>query len=139
MGTVMQTHYKSPFPALNVKRRNEDLYTDTVYADTPAIDDGSTSAQFFVGRDTGIWSMYQLRTSLCSDFLTIQVSGKQQWVGKPNVRIFFPRYPTSLLQSILQTSWTESPDLGITKRTVWKHLYCISPQQREWDTQYIAA
>ena len=62
MGPVMQTHYKSPYPALNVKRRNEDLYTDTVYADTPAIDDGSTSAQFFVGRDTGVCDVYGMKS-----------------------------------------------------------------------------
>jgi len=41
--------YRSPFPALNVKRRHEPVATDTIYSDTPAIDDGSTCAQFFVG------------------------------------------------------------------------------------------
>ena len=38
--------YKAPFPALNVHRRNEDVATDYIYCDTPAIDDGSTGAQF---------------------------------------------------------------------------------------------
>ena len=46
--TILKKHYKSPNPALNVKRREEDLATDTVFSDTPAIDDGSTVAQFFV-------------------------------------------------------------------------------------------
>ena len=36
--------FRSPFPALNVTRRNEDVATDTVYADTPAIGGGETIA-----------------------------------------------------------------------------------------------
>jgi len=45
-------HYRSHFPALNVDHRCEAVATDTVYSDTPAIDDGATCAQVFVGRDT---------------------------------------------------------------------------------------
>ena len=45
-----RTHLKSRFPALNVRRRNKPVATDTVWADEPAIDDGSTAAQVFVGR-----------------------------------------------------------------------------------------
>ena len=43
----MHRFYKSPFPALNVARRNEDLLTYIIYSDTPAIDDGATSAALF--------------------------------------------------------------------------------------------
>ena len=38
--TILKKHYKSPFPALNVSRRNEPVATDTVYSDTPAFDNG---------------------------------------------------------------------------------------------------
>jgi hypothetical protein len=41
-GTILKKHYKSPFPALNVKRRDEPVATDTVFSDTPAIDGGET-------------------------------------------------------------------------------------------------
>jgi hypothetical protein len=34
-------------PMLTTPRRNEDVATDTLYSRTPAIDDGSTAAQFF--------------------------------------------------------------------------------------------
>ena len=34
MSTTLTKHYKSPFPANNVHRRNEPLATDTVYSDT---------------------------------------------------------------------------------------------------------
>ena len=52
MSTVLKKHCESPFPALNVPRRDEAVAADTVCSDTPAADDGSTSAQFFVGVDT---------------------------------------------------------------------------------------
>jgi hypothetical protein len=50
MSDVMKRFYKSPYPALNVPRRNEDLLTDVIYSDTPAIDDGSTRAAIYSGR-----------------------------------------------------------------------------------------
>ena len=50
MSSVLQKHYKSPFPACNIRRRNQSVATDTVHSDTPAIDLGATSAQIFVGR-----------------------------------------------------------------------------------------
>jgi hypothetical protein len=37
-GTILKKHYKSPFPALNVQRRNERFTRDTVYSDGPDID-----------------------------------------------------------------------------------------------------
>ena len=47
--TICQ-HWKSRFPACNVKRRNEAVATDTIFSDTPAIDNGAKAAQLFVGR-----------------------------------------------------------------------------------------
>ena len=37
--------FKTPFPACNVPRRNEDVATDTVYSDTPAFCGGETYAK----------------------------------------------------------------------------------------------
>ena len=53
-----RTHLKSRFPALNVHRRNEPVATDTVWADEPAVDDGSMAAQLFVGRNTYVTAVY---------------------------------------------------------------------------------
>jgi len=44
VSTILKKHYKSPYPAMNVLRRDEPVATDTVYSDTPAINDGSKSA-----------------------------------------------------------------------------------------------
>jgi hypothetical protein len=45
-------HFKSRFPALNVHRRNEPVATDTIFSETPAVDNGSTCAQIFVGTES---------------------------------------------------------------------------------------
>ena len=48
-GTTLRQQVQAPNPVLNIPRRNEDVATDTLYSDTPAIDDGSTACQFFIG------------------------------------------------------------------------------------------
>ena len=48
---------------LTTPRRNEDVATDTLYSRTPAIDDGSTAAQFYVGRASHFRSVMPLGSS----------------------------------------------------------------------------
>ena len=62
MGETMKRFYKSPYPALNVARRAEDLLTDVVYSDTPAIDDGSTSAAVYSGKKSHVMDIYGMKT-----------------------------------------------------------------------------
>ena len=51
----MRRHFKSRFPGANVPRREETVATDTIFSDTPALDDGipghggCTMMQFFCG------------------------------------------------------------------------------------------
>lgn len=58
----MKNTYYSPFPALNVKRRSEPVATDAVFADTPAIDNGSKCAQVFVGTKTFVSDVYGMKS-----------------------------------------------------------------------------
>ena len=37
--------------------------TDTIFSDTPAVDDGSTMAQFFCGRDTLVCDAYGIKST----------------------------------------------------------------------------
>ena len=48
----IKKHFKSRNPVFNIPRCSEAVATDTIFFDTPAVDDGSTMAQFFCGRDT---------------------------------------------------------------------------------------
>ena len=60
-------HFKSRFPALNIHRRREPVATDTIYSDTPAINNGATAAQIFVGIETLVTDVYSMKTD--SDFV----------------------------------------------------------------------
>ena len=59
---TLKQHWRSRFPACNVKRRNEPVATDTVFSDTPAADSGVTAAQIFVGRESLVADVYGLKT-----------------------------------------------------------------------------
>ena len=61
-GTLLKQSFKSANPALNVLRRKESVACDIVYADVPAIDDGSTAAVLFVGYDTQVTDVYGIKT-----------------------------------------------------------------------------
>jgi hypothetical protein len=54
--------FKSPNPTLNVTRRNEPVACDIIYADVPAIDDGSIAAVLFVGTDTQVTDVYGIKS-----------------------------------------------------------------------------
>jgi hypothetical protein len=59
--TICQ-HWKSRFPACNVKRRNEAVATDTIFSDTTAVDNGARAAQLFVGRTSLVADVYGIKT-----------------------------------------------------------------------------
>ena len=44
----LKKHFEAGNPVFNIPRRNEGVATDTIFSDTPATNDGSTMAQFFV-------------------------------------------------------------------------------------------
>ena len=45
-----------------MKRRSKPVAADTVHSDTPAIDDGSTCMQLFVGTATLVTDVYRMKT-----------------------------------------------------------------------------
>jgi hypothetical protein len=59
---TLKQHWRSRFPACNVKKRNEPVATDTMFSDTQAVDSGFTAAQLFVGRHSLVADAYGLKT-----------------------------------------------------------------------------
>ena len=59
----IKKHFKSRNPVFNIPRRSEAVATDTIFSDTPAVDDGSTMAQFFCGRDTLVCDVYGIKST----------------------------------------------------------------------------
>ena len=57
----MRKHSKSRNPTLNIPRRHEPVATDTVFSDTPAVDNGVKQAQVFVGRYTLLAEAYPMK------------------------------------------------------------------------------
>ena len=49
-GHSLRNQILSPNPILNIPRRHEEVATDTLYSSEEAFDDGSTAAQFYIGR-----------------------------------------------------------------------------------------
>jgi len=58
---ILQT-IKSPWPANKVRRRNEPVATDTIKAQAPAVDDGSTMTQLFIGRKSLMADAHGVKT-----------------------------------------------------------------------------
>ena len=59
----IKKHFKSRNPVFNIPRCSEAVATDTIFSDTPAVDDGSTMAQFFCGRDTLVYDAYGIKST----------------------------------------------------------------------------
>ena len=62
-GGKLWKRFKAPNPALNIMRRNEDVATDTIYGPCAAVHNGSTAAQFFIGRKSGFVAIEPLGKS----------------------------------------------------------------------------
>ena len=58
----LKKHFKSRNPVVNIPRRHDPVATDAIFSDTPAINDGSTMAHFFVGRDTLVCDAYGIKS-----------------------------------------------------------------------------
>ena len=68
-GTAPQTqdyikkHFESRNPVFSIPRCSEAVATDTIFSDTPAVDDGPTMAQFFCGHDTFVCDAYGIKST----------------------------------------------------------------------------
>jgi hypothetical protein len=61
-GTTLKHTFKSPNLALNVTHHNKSVACDIVYADVPAVDDGSIAAVIFVGIDSQVTKIHGIKS-----------------------------------------------------------------------------
>ena len=59
----IKNHFKPRNPVFSIPRCSEAVATDTIFSDTPAVDDGSTMAQFFCGHDTLVCDAYGIKST----------------------------------------------------------------------------
>ena len=59
----IKKHFKPGNRVFSISRCSEAGATDTIFSDTPAVDDGSTMAQFFCGHDTLVCDAYGIKST----------------------------------------------------------------------------
>ena len=70
-------HFKPRNPVFSIPRCSEAVATDTIFSDTPAVDDGSTMAQFFCGHDTLVCDAYGIKST--KQFINILSDKIRKW------------------------------------------------------------
>jgi hypothetical protein len=62
LNTILCKCFKSPNPAVNVRRRDEPVATNTIQSDVPAIDGGEKYAQIFVGKKSLVTNVHGMKS-----------------------------------------------------------------------------
>ena len=108
----IKKHFKSRNPVFNIPRRSEAVATNTIFSDTPAVDDGVTMAQFFCGRDTlacnayGIKSTKQFINTLSDN---IRKRGAMDTLISDGGKYEISKRVTDLLQSLFIQDYQSEP------------------------------
>ena len=108
----IKKHFKSRNPVFNIPRRSEAVATDTIFSDTPAVDDGSTMAQFFCGRDTLVCDAYGIKST--KQFINtlsdnIRKRGAMDTLISDGGKYEISKQVTDLLQSLFIQDYQSEP------------------------------
>ncbi|KAL7570793.1 hypothetical protein ACA910_014422 [Epithemia clementina (nom. ined.)] len=109
---LMRKHYKSRNPVLNISRRSEQVATDTIYSDTPAVCSGVKSAQFFAGRKTLVCDVYPLQRD--KQFINalediIRKRGAMESLISDRAQVLISKKVDDLLRSLLIKVFNSEP------------------------------
>ncbi len=111
-GTLLRRAYRSPNPAFNVHRRSEDVACDFIFSNTPAVDNGSTAAVLFVGRDTTVSDVYGVKhdrefVSTLED--NIRDRGAPHRLISDKAQVEISQRVENLLRALFIKSWQSEP------------------------------
>ena len=73
----IKKHFKPRNPVFSIPRCSEAVATDTIFSDSPAVDDGSTMAQFFCDHDTLVCDAYGIKST--KQFINILSEKIRKW------------------------------------------------------------
>ena len=109
---TLKHHWRSRFPACNVKRRNEPVATDTVFSDTPAVDSGVKAAQLFVGRKSLVADVYPCKTD--GEFVNtlednIRERGAMDKLISDGAKAEISTRVKDILRALIISSWHSEP------------------------------
>ena len=108
----IKKHFKSRNPVFNIPRGSEAVATDTIFSDTPAVDDGSTMAQFFCGCDTLVCDAYGIKsTKQCINTLSdnIRKWGAMDTLISDGGKYEISKRDTDLLHSLFIQDYQSEP------------------------------
>ena len=103
----IKKHFKSRNPVFNIPRCSEAVATDTIFSDTPAVDDGSTMAQFFCGRDTLVCDAIKQFINTLSD--NIRKRGAMDTLISDGGKYEISKRVTDLLRSLFIQDYQSEP------------------------------
>ena len=111
-GLQLKKTFKTPFAACNVHQRNEAVATDTIFADVPAIDNGSNAAQLFVGRESLVSDAYGIKTE--RQFVNtlednIRQRGAMDKLISDRAQVEISNRVLSILRGYVIDSWQSEP------------------------------
>jgi hypothetical protein len=112
LNTVLRKCFKSPNPAVNVRRRDEPVATDTIQSDVPAIDGGEKYAQLFVGMKSLITDVHAMKSPaqfpgvLTDEIIT---HGAPTKLISDSARVETSKEVRSILRTYGISSWQSEP------------------------------
>ena len=129
----IKKHFKPRNPVFIIPRCSEDVATDTIFSDTPAVDDGSTMAQFSCGHDTLVCDAYGIKST--KQFINTLSDNIRKWGAMDTLISDGGKYDiskgvTDLLQSLfIQDYQSESYHQDQNKTET-----CIGPAKHYTNT-----
>jgi hypothetical protein len=112
LNTILRKCFKSPNPAVNVRRRDEPIATDTIQSDVPAIDGGEKYTQIFVRTKSlvtdvhGMKSPAQFPGVLTDEIIT---RGAPTKLISDSARVKTSKEVHSILRTYGISSWQSEP------------------------------
>lgn len=113
MATALKNHCKSPFPALNVSRRNEPVTTETVHSDAPAINNRSTSTQILVGAKTLLTDVHSTKRN--KQFVntlkdSVRKRGAMDKLTSDRAQVEIIKRVHDILRALCVNDWQSEPE-----------------------------
>ena len=108
----IKKHFKSRNPVFSIPRCSEAVATDTIFSDTPAVDDGPTMAQFSCGHDTFVCDVYGIKSTI--QFINTLSDNIRKWGAMDTLTSDGGKYEiskgvTDLLHSLFIQDYQSEP------------------------------
>jgi hypothetical protein len=124
LNTVLHKHFKSPNPAVNIRRHDEPIATETIQSDVPVIDGGEKYAQLFIRMKSlvshvhGMKSPAQFPGILTDKIIT---RGAPTKLISDNTRIETSKEVRSILCTYGISSWQSEPHQQHQNQAEWQY------------------